>query len=120
MAAVTPGRPQACFQPGASVYDASQHGQRRGYGVIDRKAADADDGTRRWYVLWDNAAPGSRCTAISETYLWLSHIHHSSRTSPTALQQPIVVMFGTYKGKTGITEQKVGSLGVAWGIVWQT
>lgn len=112
--AVTLGGPQTCFQPGASVYDASQHGQRRGYGIIDRRAADADDGTRKWYVQWDSAAPGSRCTAISETYLRLSHIHHSSRVSPTGLQQPIVVMVGTYKGKAGVTEQKVGSQGVVY------
>lgn len=103
-------QPQAAFAPGASVHDNSKHGNSRGYGVIERAAEEAHDGTPKWYVRWDDAPAGSRCTAISETYLELSHIPHHYRKAPKALQQSVVVMYGTYKGKKGKTEKKVGWL----------
>lgn len=110
--ALGPHEPQLWFAAGASVYDRSQHGNCRGYGIIDRAAEPAPDGTQKWFVRWDGAAEGSRCTAISERYLELSHIHHRHRKEPTGLQQPILVMVGSSKGKTGVTEKKVGSKAV--------
>ena len=42
-------------------------------------------------------------TAIQERYLDLSVVHHDHRQAASGLQQRILVVVGTHKGKEGIT-----------------
>lgn len=105
---------QQQYKVGASVYDASHHGASscRGYGRIVGGADIADDGTQRWKVEWEKE--GSRIKPIKETYLELSLIDHRRRTPPSGLDQPILVVLGTHKGKTGVTKKKVGMGDRGW------
>lgn len=48
-------------------------------------------------------------TAIQESYLDLSVVHHDHRQAASGLQQRILVVVGTHKGKQGITVKKVGA-----------
>jgi hypothetical protein len=100
-------RHQQQFAVGASVWDRA-HNECRGYGVIQKSANTAPGHTRKWYVAWERKWEGQRCTAILETSLELSHIHHRDRMPPSALEQAVLVVLGRHKGKTGTTHQKVG------------
>lgn len=96
-----PAGHQKGFCLGASVYDRSQAGSKRGYGTIT--APGSLPGT--WYVTW--LAPGHRVTAIHEAYLELALIHHTKRALPTAMGQDILVILGAHKGKAGATVKRV-------------
>ena len=97
---------QQQFKVGASVYDASHHGSCRGYGTVVGMSDLADDGMQKWKVKW--MKDGTRITAIKETYLELPLIHSCHRVAPSGLNQPILVVLGMHKGKTGVTKKKVG------------
>ena len=90
---------------GASVYD-NTHNQSRGFGEIQAATDPAADGTPRWRVLFPG---GRRITSIQQPYLDLSLIHHTQREAPCGLQQRIVVVVGSHKGKAGTTVKKVGA-----------
>lgn len=96
---------QEDYRIGASVYDRSHNNNPRGYGEISRRASPDDNGNPRYYIAFST---GQRITAMKETYLELSHIHHRDRVPATALQQRILVVLGTHKGKSGLTIAKVG------------
>ena len=103
---------QAGFGCGAWVYDRGHGGQQRAYGVVDRAAEPADDGTERWYIDWGaGGRSGGRTTAIKETYLELSLIPGDRRLPPTAIGQRVLVVLGSSKGSTGETVSKVGTCG---------
>jgi hypothetical protein len=98
---------QQQYERGASVYDASHHTPNRGYGTIVGTADPAPDGSQKWVVEWEGGK-GRRACGIQEAYLDLALIPHWQRKAPTGLNQPILVVLGTHKGKTGETKRKVG------------
>lgn len=102
---------QQQFQVGASVYDLAHHGNCRGFGYITQAADPAPDSTARWSVKWEN---GQRTTAIKEQYLALPLISHLHRTPPTALEQPVLVVLGSHRGKTGATVRTVRGCNCSW------
>lgn len=91
---------------GASVWD-STHNQSRGYGLIRAAAPPTADGNERWQVKFES---GQRMSTIQQRYLDLSWIHHDQRVAASGLQQRIVVVVGTHKGKEGVTVKKVGAV----------
>lgn len=96
---------QTEYRVGASVYDRSHSGSNRGYGTITEAVEPG-----KWRVAYGR---GSRACASSEPYLELALIRDSARVPPTAMQQPILVVLGTHKGKTGATLKRVRAWGTA-------
>ena len=92
---------------GASVYSLGHKStdEDHGYGCIRRHGTPASDGTRTWFVEWER--PGARQRAFKETSLEVALIPHSSRISPSGLQQPVLVVLGQHKGKRGTTVAQV-------------
>ncbi|KAL4425972.1 hypothetical protein ABPG75_009988 [Micractinium tetrahymenae] len=95
---------------GATVFDSGHdsHEQSRGFGIIERPADPAVDGTPRWFVCdWDHQRAGARSKPIKQTYLELPLVTRHKRVAPKALQQRVLVILGNSKGKEGKTVQKL-------------
>ncbi|KAL4437259.1 hypothetical protein ABPG75_004398 [Micractinium tetrahymenae] len=98
---------------GATVFDSGHdsHEQSRGFGIIERPADPAVDGTPRWFVCdWDHQRAGARSKPIKQTYLELPLVPRHKRVAPKALQQRVLVILGNSKGKEGKTVQKCGGM----------
>ncbi|KAL4451780.1 hypothetical protein ABPG75_007442 [Micractinium tetrahymenae] len=98
---------------GATVFDSGHdsHEQSRGFGIIERPADPAVDGTPRWFVCdWDHQRAGARSKPIKQTYLELPLVTRHKRVAPKALQQRVLVILGNSKGKEGKTVQKCGGM----------
>ncbi|KAL4430891.1 hypothetical protein ABPG75_006147 [Micractinium tetrahymenae] len=98
---------------GATVFDSGHdsHEQSRGFGIIERPADPAVDGTPRWFVCdWDHQRAGARSKPIKQTYLELPLVPRHKRVAPEALQQRVLVILGNSKGKEGKTVQKCGGM----------
>lgn len=89
-----------------SGHDSHEH--CRGFGIIERPADPAADGTARWFVYnWDHPRAGGRSKPIKQRYLDLPLVQRHKRVAPKALQQRVLVILGNSKGKEGKTVQKV-------------
>ncbi|KAL4436846.1 hypothetical protein ABPG75_003985 [Micractinium tetrahymenae] len=98
---------------GATVFDSGHdsHEQSRGFGIIERPADPAVDGTPRWFVCdWDHQRAGARSKPIKQTYLELPLVPRHKRVAPKALQQRVLVILGNSKGKEEKTVQKCGGM----------
>lgn len=83
------------------------HNQSRGYGRILAAAPPAADGNQRWRVKFES---GQRASTIQQRYLDLSWFHHDQREAASGLEQRILVLVGTHKGKEGVTVKRVGAV----------
>ena len=99
---------QRFYTTGSSVADTNTHKTSRGYGIVLGQVPPppGEEGPPRLRVKFEH---GVRTTTLQPSSVDLSIIHHDSMLLPTALQQRVLVNVGASKGKTGVTEAKVGA-----------